>query len=223
MKNKNLYFDAEAFEKFSRGLERTAQSLSESVKALRAEGLDVSVAELSTYPKRFDDFNTGEGWTYRRHFRKLFEEAAKRVGWLPNAERERMEKNFMDVANRTAYHAQNITGIFDSGYVFQDTPEGAVLDKEATEEARRSDFFYEVDADAMAEHWKLMNELRAKVSEFNNFNLCHNLPPIAAPGLYDFGAFCGFVLSAKDREGNVYDMTEEQHNERVWERFRVKN
>lgn len=216
------YFDAPGFDKFSRGLERTQGRLREAVAILRSEGLDVSVKELSTYPKRFDDFNTGEGWKYRRHFDNLYNENVKRSGWLPNEEKNRMYQSYIDVAKRTHAAAQNITGIFDCGYKFKDTPEGAVIDIEATEEARRSDFIYDVDADAMAEHWERLNELRDKVKEFNQFNQKHGIPGIKAPGMYDFGGFAGYILNTHDINGDPIEVTQEQHDKSTWEFFKIK-
>lgn len=222
MGKKKDYFDERAFDKFSEKLATTDKRFNEAVAALRDEGIDVSVKELSTYPTRFNDLISGEGWTYRRHFNKLYEDAVKRAGWLPNEEKERMRRNFMGVCDRTMAHAQVIAGVFGSGYRFNDTPDGAVIDIDATEEAKRPDFICSIDADAMAEHWAMLQEVRDKVKALNVFNIKHGIPMIENPGMYDFGQFAGFVLNQKGIDGNPIEMTQEQHDKSTWEFFKVK-
>lgn len=220
--DKQHYFDQPGFDKFCKNLENAEQRFNEAVAALRAEGLDVSVKELSTYPTRFDDLTSGEGWKYNRHFNKLYEDAVKRAGWLPNEEKERMHRNFMGVCNRTKGHAQVIAGTFGCNYKFTDTPDGAVIDIEATEEAKRKDFICGIDADAMAQHWDMLQEIRDKVNALNDFNRKHGIPVMQSPGAYDLGGFTGYVLGTRDIEGNTHDLTQEQHDKYTWQYFKIK-
>ena len=222
MGERKQYFDERAFDKFCAKLGDTERRFNEAVAALRAEGIDVSVKELSTYPTRFNDMTSGDGMTYRRHFNKLYEDALKRSGWLPNEERERMRRSFMGVHDRTKAHAQVIAGIFACGYKFTDTPDGAVIDIEATEKEKRPDFIFDIDADAMAEHWAMLQEIRDKVKALNAYNLKHGIPMITTPGAYDFGGFAGYILNTHDINGDPIEVTQEQHDKSTWEFFKIK-
>lgn len=222
MGKKKQYFDEPAFAKFCNKLSTTEQRFNEAVAALRAEGMDVSVKELSTYPTRFDDLISGEGWTYRRHFNKLYEDALKRSGWLPNEEKERMHRSFMGVCSRTSAHAQVIAGVMGCNYKFKDTEDGAVIDIEATEEAQRPGFMYDVDADAMAQHWAMLQDIRDKIAALNAYNLKHGIPMMANPDIYDFGQFTGYILSRNNINGDPIEVTQEEHNGIVWQYFKIK-
>lgn len=221
MGERKQYFDERAFDKFCETLGRTEQRFNEAVAALRAEGLDVSVKELSTYPTRFKDLTSGDGSSYRIHFNKLYEQAIKTT-WLPNEEKERMRRNFMGVCKRTLAQAQIIAGIFACGYKFTDTPDGAVIDIEATEKEKRPDFIFDIDADAMAEHWAMLQEIHDKVKALNAYNLKHGIPMITTPGAYDFGGFARYILNTHDINGDPIEVTQEQHDKSTWAFFKIK-
>lgn len=220
--NKKQHFNQTGFDKFCNGLARAEQRFNKAVETLRNEGIDVSVKALSSYPELFPDFDSGNGVSYLRHFNKLYEDAVKRAGWLPNAEKARMHNNFMEVWEQTKDAAQAIADIMSRGYKFVDTGNGAVIDIKATEEATRPNYIEDYDADLMAEHLNLMREIRQKVDALNNFNLKHGLPRVSAPNAYDLGGFTMYMLGLANADGVVTELTEEKHDEFTWQCFRIK-
>lgn len=225
---KKQYFDETAFNAYNNKAFNESDYFSpinefkRAVETLKAEGLDVSLNELKTYPSRFKDFDSGNEWDYRRHFNKLCDDALKRSGWLPNAEKERIRNNFMAVCKATEEAARTITSMMKGDYVFTDTENGVEIDIEATEEARRSDFIHDYDADLMAEHYKMLQAARESIAALNGFNAKHGIPKVSTPGMYDFGRFAQYILQTPDLEGNIAGLTEEQHEERTWEFFKIK-
>lgn len=212
-------FDESAFEEWSKRMMKHAQNFCEAITALQAEGIDVSVKSISEYPVKFAGLAEGEPRKYQNHFRKLYEDAERRAGWLPKAELNRMFDNFMSVCNKTINAAEKICIALNFGLILTEDNGTATPDTERTEEAHKKDFTYRVNASAMAEHWAMLAEVRAKLDALKKWEMGHGLPPISNE--YDFGSFCAFILRKRynDRET---DMTEQEHNNKVWSYFKIK-
>lgn len=218
---KGTHFDEKGFEERCKQIEYHAGRFAEAVKQLKAEGIDVSAKELRTYPERFGDFAENDGKKYKAHFVALYKEAESRAGWLPMAERQSMFDNFIGVFNRTFSAATYITNAINFGCVISDMAEGAAVDIETTEKEHKRQFIIGVDAEAMATHWRMLNELRTKMQELKAWEVEHKMPMLSVPNIYDFGSFVHYVNNLGYGDGDPVTLTEEAHNKTVWPYFKT--
>lgn len=219
-KKMSKHFDTAEYKRACTQVKEAALRFAAAVKGLRTEGIDVTVEALKQYPALFPDFDTSGGQSYRKHFLKLYEEAVKKC-WLPVEEKQRMRENFMQAWDRTRHHAQKVCSIMKRDYVFEDSDTGAVLNVDATQEQIKPRFMMDVDADGIQKHWEMLKAIRAKIQELNDYNTKHGIPQMGTIGAYDFGAFCAYILSLNDIDGNPIELTQEQHKECVWECFKI--
>lgn len=216
------HFDRRSYEEHVKQIEKYAELFATSVEILKAEGMDVSAKELQTYPERFGDFAENDGKEYKAHFVALYKDAEKRAGWLPMVERQRMFDNFIAVFKRTNSAASYITDAVNFGCILRNTDNGAKVDVEATSERDKAKFIIGVDAESMAEHWRMIQELREKMDALKTWELNHGLPPISVPSMMsDHFGFAGYVNAAKYGDVEV-TMDEAKHNDMVWSYFKTK-
>lgn len=218
---KGMHFDEKGFEERCKQIEYHAGKVAEAVRTLKAEGIDVSAKELNTYPERFGDFVENDGKEYKAHFVALYKQAESRAGWLPMAERQRMFDNFIGVFKRTISAATDITNAINFGCVISDLAEGAAVDIEATEKEHKKQFIIGVDADAMATHWRMLNELRDKIQEPKSWEAKQKMPILSVTNVYDFGSFAHYVNNMGFGEGDPIMLTEEMHNKTVCSYFKT--
>lgn len=212
-------FDEAAFEKWESNMMKHAQQFYEAITALQAEGIDVSVKSISEYPVKFKGLAEGEPREYQNHFRKLYEDAERRAGWLPKAELNRMFDNFMSVCNKTINAAEKICIALNFGLILTEDKGTATPDTERTAEAHKKDLTYRVNASAMGEHWAMLAEVRDKLDALKQWEMEHKMPPVSNE--YDFGSFCAFIHRKIYNEQEM-TMTEQEHNNKVWSYFKIK-
>ena len=213
-------FDEAAFEKWESRMMQHAQQFYEAITALQAEGIDVSVKSISEYPVKFAGLAEGDPRKYNNHFRKLYEEAEKRAGWLPKNEKDRMVNSFMGVCNKTINHAEKICQALNFGLLLRDDNGTATPDTDLTAEEHKPDFTYRVDVSAMSEHWKMLTALREQMDEIKAWELRHGIQPIGDPNAYDRHGFSMFI-HRKEFDGKEATMSEQEHNHRVWQYFKL--
>lgn len=219
-KKVETHFDESAFEEWSKRMMKHAQNFCEAITALQAEGIDVSVKSISEYPVKFAGLAEGEPRKYNNHFRELYKQAEAKAGWLPKNELDRMYKSFVAVCNKTINHAEKICIALNFGLVLTDDKGVAVPDTDATEQAHKKDFTYTIDADAMAEHWRLLNDARKALDTVKKWEAAHGLPPINYDhDYYSFGAF----INRRQYDGKEATMSEQEHNNRIWQYFKISD
>lgn len=219
--NPGTYFDVAGYEDHCKKIAGHAERFAAAVEVLKKEGMDVSAKELRTWPGRFGDFGENDGSGYKKHFVALYKQAEKRAGWLPMEERTRMFDSYINVFRRTQNAAAHVVNALNFGCIIKDTSGGAAVDIEATEKEHKKQFIIGVDADAMATHWRMLNELRDKIQELKSWEAKQKMPILSVPNVYDFGSFAHYVNNMGFGEGDPIMLTEEMHNKTVWSYFKT--